>query len=177
LPVCESGIWIQKVDQSGGRYLQDEATVNGGAHRVSTYDQISLELDDRTEMFEPSDLEDFVSRGIQEEEEAVPPQRIQEGTGSYHINEADRVDEYRNNTQSEETNGENPIIGSPVAEVLGLQLKASCRGIPIASVMLAAVSEDLNIHNLKAQETETDDDTRCSSGKGSMSDHALIVKR
>jgi hypothetical protein len=116
-------------------------------------------------MFEPRDPEDFVPRGNQEEEEAVPSQRIQEGIGSYHINEADRVDEYRINTQSEETNGENPITGGPVAEVLGLQLKASCRGIPIASVMPAAVSEDLIIHNLKAQETESDDDIRCSSGE------------
>jgi hypothetical protein len=164
--VRDSGRWIQLEDQSEGRYLLKEATVNGGAHRAFTYDQIlSLELDDQTEMFEPRDPEDFVPRGVQEEEEAVPPQRIQEGIGSYHINEAEKVDEDQINTQSEESNGENPITGGPVAEVLGLQLKASCRGIPIASVMPAAVSEDLIIHNLKAQETESDDDIRCSSGE------------
>jgi hypothetical protein len=102
--------------------------VNGGAHGVFTYEEVlELELDDQTElddqagMFELSDLEEFEREGNKEEEEAVPPQRIQEGIGSYHINEADRVDESQINTQSEETNGENPIIGSPLAEVLGLQ--------------------------------------------------------
>ena len=81
--------------------------------------------------------------------------------------------EHHLDTQTEETNGDNPITESSLAGVSGLQLKAASRGIPIARSIPAAVSEELHTSKSKAQETEIDDEhtnanetSRCSSGKG-----------